>query len=163
MNRRHAPWLWVGTDDCNHASEDLEDPFDGDVLHQRGGTLRTMSETQRRLTLTPAHLVRFGTGPEAIEVRARGFGIVLSSLGFFRVWRSLSVVVFRQLTRDRCRGLFVGLHGVSWVSTPLPPSAHASVPALGPLRTPLLPSMQALPSLRVQLTVTPPAPPEGLP
>ena len=144
-----------------------------------------MSEPQRRLTLTPVHLVRVDAGleaieagnpaseaieagnpaSEAIEVRARGYGVLLSSLGFFRVWRSLDAVLFRRLPRGRCRALFLGLHGAAWVSLSLPPSARTSVPIVRSPRLPELPSMQALPSLRVQLTVTPPEPPveEGLP
>ena len=122
-----------------------------------------MSEPRRRLTLTPAHLVRVDAGLEALEVHARGYGLLFSSLGFFRVWRSLDALRFRRVRGGRARALFLGLHGVAWVSISLPPGARTSAPVVKAVRSPELPSLQALPSLRVQLTVTSPAPPEGLP
>ena len=67
------------------------------------------------LSLAPAHLVRVDAGVEAIEIKARGYGIIISSLGFFRVWRSLRALRFCRLPRGRCRALFLGLHGVAWV------------------------------------------------
>lgn len=123
-----------------------------------------MSGTQRPLTLAPVHLFRFGAGRDAVVVQARGFGVVIGSPGFLPVWRSLNAVLFRDWPRGRCRALFVGLHGVAWVSLSLPPAARSSVPPVD-ARSPELPSLRALPSLRVHLTVTPPAPPaeEGLP
>ena len=128
-----------------------------------GGTLGAMSGTQRPMSLAPAHLLRVGTGGlDAIEVKARGYGIIISSLGFFRVWRSLDALLFRRLG-SRCWALFLGLHGVAWVSIRLPAGASVSVPTMSPPQPPVLPSMRALPSLRVHLTGTPPAPPEGLP
>jgi hypothetical protein len=117
------------------------------------------------LTLTPGHLVRVGNGPDAIRVQARGYGFIFGSLGFRLVRGSLDGLFYRRLLGDRCRVLFLGFHGVAWVSISLPPAARTSVPVAGPARVPELPRLQALPSLRVQLTVTPPEPPvhEGLP
>lgn len=117
------------------------------------------------LTLTPVHLVRVGNGLDAIRVQARGSGLILGSLGFQFVRRSLDGLFYRRLRGDRCRVLFLGFHGVAWVSLALPPAARTSVPVAGPARLPEFPSLQALPSLRVELTVTPPEPPvhEGLP
>ena len=117
------------------------------------------------LTLTPAHLVRVGTGPDAIRVQARGYGLLLGSLGLRLVRRSLDGLFYRRLRGDRCRVLFLGLHGVAWVSLPLPPAARTSVPVALPAALPEFPTLQALPSLRVELTVIPPEPPvhEGLP
>ena len=115
------------------------------------------------LTLTPGHLVRVGSGLDAIRVQARGHGLLLGSLGFRLVRGSLDGLFF--LRGDRCRVLFLGFHGVAWVSLQLPPAARTSVPVAGPARLPEFPVLQALPSLRVQLTVTAPEPPvpEGLP
>jgi hypothetical protein len=117
------------------------------------------------LTLTPLHLVRVGTGLDGIRVQARGHGIILGSLGFLLVRGSLDGLLYRRLRGSRCRVLFLGFHGVAWVSMALPPAARTSVPVALPARIPELPPLQALPSLRVQLTVTPPEPPvhEGLP
>jgi hypothetical protein len=114
------------------------------------------------LTLTPAHVVRLGAGLEGIRVQARGSGIIIGSLGFLWVRGSLDGLFFRRLG-NRCRALFIGTHGVAWVSIPLAPVARTSVPIVKLLQPPELPSVQALPSLRVHLTVTSPEPPEGLP
>ena len=117
------------------------------------------------LTLTPAHLVRVGSGLDAIRVQARGYGFILGSLGFLVVRRSLDGLFYRRLRGDRCRVLFLGFHGAAWVSLSLPPAAHTAVPVALAARLPEFPELQALPSLRVELTVTPPEPPvhEGLP
>ena len=118
-----------------------------------------------RLTVTPVHLVRVGSGLDAFRMQARGQGLILGALGFLLVRGSLDGLFFRRLRGDRCRVLFLGLHGVAWVSMLLPPAARTSVPVALPAALPEFPSLQALPSLRVQLTVTPPEPPvhEGLP
>ena len=98
-------------------------------------------------------------------MQARGHGLILGALGVLLVRGSLEGLFFRRLRGDRCRVLFLGLHGVAWVSMLLPPAARTSVPVALPAALPEFPSLQALPSLRVQLTVTPPEPPvhEGLP
>ncbi len=118
-----------------------------------------------RLTVTPVHLVRVGSGLDAFRMQARGHGLILGALGVLLVRGSLEGLFFRRLRGDRCRVLFLGLHGVAWVSMLLPPAARTSVPVALPAALPEFPSLQALPSLRVQLTVTPPEPPvhEGLP
>ncbi len=119
----------------------------------------------RPLTLTPAHLVRVGRGLDGIRVEARGFGLLIAFFGVRWVRGSLGGVFLRRFRQERCRALFVGLHGLAWASIALPRASLVEVPAIGSLEPPQLPSLQALPSLRVELTVTAPRPPveEGLP
>lgn len=125
--------------------------------------VRRMSGTaltgQRRVTLTPVHLVRAGVGRDAVRVEARGVGLIFGSLGLLRVRGSLDVVLLRRLRSNRCRALFIGLHGVAWASVRLPPAGRTSVPAVGDLHAPELPPAPALPALDVNLTVNPPEPP----
>ena len=112
-----------------------------------------------RVLLAPAHLFRAGPGRDAVRLRARGFGFVVSSMGLFTVRGSVDALILRRFTSPRCRALFLGLHGVSWASIGLPPVGRARVPVVHQLRTPPLPTPLSLPALEVHLTVTPPQAP----
>ncbi|MCA2979061.1 MAG: hypothetical protein INH41_02920 [Myxococcaceae bacterium] len=118
-----------------------------------------MSATPRnaRVTLTPVHLVRAGSGLEAVRLRARGFGLVIGSFGARLVVGSLDTIVFHRGAARPCRALFLGL-GLGWASARLAPSARLRVPHVERLRAPAPPSPRAGPRVQLRLTVTPPAP-----
>lgn len=113
----------------------------------------------QRVTLTPAHLVRLGSGLDAVRLQARGFGFLFGSLGVLTVRGTLDALLFRRFGAGRCRVLFLGLHGVAWASIPLPVPGRVAVPVVPALRGPALPAAAVLPSLAQHLTVSPPEPP----
>ncbi len=114
---------------------------------------------RRALSLTPAHLVRVGTGLDAVRIQARGPGILIGTFGVRRVRAVLDVVVLHRFRTARCRALLIGLRGVSWVSIPLAPVSPLAAPQVTPLFAPSSPPPPTLPSLAFTLTVTPPEPP----
>lgn len=120
----------------------------------------TAPGAQRLLVkLTPAHLVRVGVGLDAIRVQARGFGVILGSLGLWWVRGALDTVVFRRFRSGRCRALFIGLNGVGWASVQLAPASLTRVPAVRALQPPAPATLLPLPALDVHLAVRPPEPP----
>jgi len=118
-----------------------------------------MSANPKRVTLTPVHLVRLGSGLDAVRVQARGHGLLLGTFGLLRVRGSVDRCLLRRFRSPRCRALFVGVHGLSWASVPLAPAGVISVPVPGHLSTPDLPCPPSPPDLIVDLCVTPPEPP----
>lgn len=112
-----------------------------------------------RLTLTPVHLLRVGTGLDGVRVEARGHGLLLGTLGALCVRGTLDRVVLRRLRGKRCRALFLGLHGLSWLSVPLAPAAEVFVPVPKAVSTPTLPPPLSTPDLAVDVTLSPPEPP----
>ncbi len=96
-----------------------------------------------------------------MTIEARGSGLLIGSFGVSWVRGSLRAGMLRE---GRCWAIFLGLHGIAWASVTLRPAASIRVPLARVLQPPELPAVQALPSLRVQLTVTAPRPPaeEGM-
>ena len=114
--------------------------------------------SRKRVTITPAHLIRAGAGLDAVRLEARGFGFVIGSLGLLRVRGTLDTWLLRRFRSQRCRALFIGLHGIAWASVRLAPEGRALVPTVSDQRTPE-PPVVTLPRLDLHLTVSPPEPP----
>ncbi|MFT3837469.1 MAG: hypothetical protein QM723_10790 [Myxococcaceae bacterium] len=111
------------------------------------------------VTLTPVHLVRAGTGSDAIRLHVRGFGLLLGSLGTFFVRGNLDRVVLRRFPGPRVRVFFFGLPFFSWRSVALAPQAKLDVPRVERAAAPRLPRAAPAPSLEFHLTITPPEAP----
>lgn len=111
------------------------------------------------VTLTPVHLVRAGTGPDAVRVRVRGFGLLLGSFGAFLVRGSFDRVLVRWFGAGRVRALFIGLPFFAWRSVALAPAAVLDVPRVELASAPKLPRAAPVPSLEIHLTLMPPEAP----
>lgn len=111
------------------------------------------------MALTATHLIRIGLGLDIVRVQARGSGFVVGSLGLRRVRGTLDAFAFRRFRGDRCRVLFIGLHGLSWSSLRLPPARRVSVPSVTRLAPPELPLPFLTPSLAVEVSLRVPEPP----
>jgi hypothetical protein len=119
-----------------------------------------MSEEVRseagRLQLSAVHLIRTGVGLDGVRVRATGRGLLLGPFGFRWVRRAADFVSWRRFRADRCRVFFLGLHGLRTASVTLPPAGQARVPAVSSLQVELPRPAPAIPTIELDLTLTPP-------
>jgi hypothetical protein len=108
-----------------------------------------------RVQLTPVHLVRAGSGLDAVRLRARGIGLVFGTFGARWVRGEIDAVIVRRFPGARCRAVFVGL-GVGWASVRLGPVARLDVPQVAQVEPPRVVEGSPMPDVSLHLTVTPP-------
>jgi hypothetical protein len=91
-----------------------------------------------RVLAIACHALRAGAGLDAVQVSARGYGLLLGAGGVFLVWGTFERVLLRRFTRPRAGFLFVGLHGVAIARALLGPAVRLVSPVPGPISLPAL-------------------------
>jgi hypothetical protein len=91
-----------------------------------------------RVLAIACHALRAGAGLDAVQVSARGYGLLFGAGGLFLVWGTFERVLLRRFTRPRARFVFAGLHGVATARALLGPAVRLVSPAPGPISLPAL-------------------------
>jgi hypothetical protein len=91
-----------------------------------------------RVQAIACHALRAGAGLDAVQVSARGYGLLFGAGGLLLVWGRFERVLLRRFTRPHAPFFFVGLHGLARARASLPLAVRLVSPAPGPLRLPAL-------------------------
>lgn len=92
-----------------------------------------------RLSVIGCHLVRAGQGLDALQLHARGYGVLFGASGLHLVWGEFHRVLLRRFN-PRVRVFFLGVHGLTWATIRLADAVPLNVPS--PI-APRLPTVRA--------------------